>query len=247
MARQTVASFIKIRLGARGCWLPLLLFALMGATATAQAQSSGCDQFKETLSSRIDPSIRAFSLEIVPSSEPVPPGAKVFGTCDGGAYKILFRRGGNSRPAAAETNVATPSAPPASAPTTPVAAPRKGPSEQSERAKRSVRAPSPSAAPALAVRSTDAAVVPPSLPPARQAEPTLPTSSVDETAGPVAVQIAEDDASNARPTTDSMPAYARWVGGLLLLLALAALWAWWAHHSAYDAAGLPRGPKLTID
>ena len=36
----------------------------------------------------------------------------------------------------------------------------------------------------------------------------------------------------------------RWIFPLAFLPLLAWLWAWHAHRSAYDEAGLPRGPKL---
>jgi hypothetical protein len=35
-----------------------------------------------------------------------------------------------------------------------------------------------------------------------------------------------------------------WLAMLLLVMLGASLWAWLAHRSAYDEAGLPRGPKL---
>lgn len=36
----------------------------------------------------------------------------------------------------------------------------------------------------------------------------------------------------------------RWLAALVLLPIVAAIWAWVARRSAYDKAGLPRGPKL---
>jgi len=35
-----------------------------------------------------------------------------------------------------------------------------------------------------------------------------------------------------------------WIAALLLLPLGAWAWAWFAHHRAYDKAGLPRGPRL---
>ena len=62
--------------------------------AGAQAQTP-CDQLKSVLAARIDAAgARGYSLEAVPAGTPVPPGAKVIGTCEGGASKILYRRGG---------------------------------------------------------------------------------------------------------------------------------------------------------
>jgi Protein of unknown function (DUF1161) len=67
--------------------------------AGAQAQTP-CDQLKAVLAARIDAAgARGYSLEAVPAGTPVPPGAKVIGTCEGGASKILYRRGAGARPA----------------------------------------------------------------------------------------------------------------------------------------------------
>lgn len=60
----------------------------------AQAQTPACELLKETLGARIDPAIRGHAIEAVRAREPVPRGAKVIGTCEGGAYKILFWRFG---------------------------------------------------------------------------------------------------------------------------------------------------------
>ena len=67
--------------------------------AGAQAQTP-CDQLKAVLAARIDAAgARGYSLEAVPAGTPVPPGAKVIGTCEGGASKILYRRGAAAGPA----------------------------------------------------------------------------------------------------------------------------------------------------
>jgi hypothetical protein len=66
--------------------------------AGAQAQTP-CDQLKAVLAARIDAAgARGYSLEAVPAGTPVPPSAKVIGTCEGGASKILYRRGGAAPP-----------------------------------------------------------------------------------------------------------------------------------------------------
>jgi len=41
-----------------------------------------------------------------------------------------------------------------------------------------------------------------------------------------------------------MARYWPWILALLALPAAVWLWAWQAHRSAYDEAGLPRGPKI---
>ena len=118
MSSTTTAATRTIR--------PLMHAALLLA-ASAQAQTPACDQFKGVLATRLHSDVHGYTLDGVPSNTAVPPGAKVIGTCGGGAYKILLRQGGGvsqspdiPRPVARA--VQTPSAP-ASA----VAAPREEP------------------------------------------------------------------------------------------------------------------------
>jgi len=81
--------------------LALLPAASMCLAATAQAQTPACDSLKSTLAARIEATgVRGYSLEAVPGRTAVPPDAKVIGTCEGGAYKMLYRRWGASRPVA---------------------------------------------------------------------------------------------------------------------------------------------------
>lgn len=58
----------------------------------AGAQASACDELKSRLAARIDPGIRVYTLEAVAADATMPPGAKVIGTCEGGARKIVFSR-----------------------------------------------------------------------------------------------------------------------------------------------------------
>src|SRR6266568_1442863 len=97
MTRILFACTVALRARPRAMVATLLvgLMASMLLAAGAFAQAGACDQLKATLAARIDPSIRGFSLETVPGGTPVPPGAKVIGTCEGGARKILFRRSAN--------------------------------------------------------------------------------------------------------------------------------------------------------
>jgi hypothetical protein len=84
--------------------------ASMLLAAGAQAQTP-CDQLKVVLSARIDAAgARGYSLEAVPAGTGVPPGAKVIGTCEGGASKILYRRGGAARPTSDTPEAAQPAA-----------------------------------------------------------------------------------------------------------------------------------------
>ncbi|HEV7914017.1 MAG TPA: DUF1161 domain-containing protein, partial [Albitalea sp.] len=65
----------------------------MAGTAQAQAPAGPCDVLKATLAARIEATgVRGYSLEAVPGRTPVPSGAKVIGTCEGGATKMLYRR-----------------------------------------------------------------------------------------------------------------------------------------------------------
>lgn len=197
----------------------------------AHAQAGACDQLKATLAARIDPSIRGYSLEAVPAAAPVPPGAKVIGNCQGGAQKILFFRSGGALPSLDAASTAG-------------------------------RAPSPRASAALAEtkpRVTPAQPAPAAQPVATPAhvdkpQPVLPAI---ETVPPAPRPIAEAPSSVASAGA-SAPASAPiaqqapespgrhwpWLVALGLLVIGASLWAWLAHHRAYDAAGLPRGPRI---
>jgi len=172
----------------------------------ALAQTSACDRFKATLAERISP---GFTLEAVPANEVLPPGAKVVGTCEGGARKILLRRPGSAASASAVTPAPAPqavAAPVAPAPMTPVAAVEPKPDPR----------PVETAAPAVAPAP------PQSLP--------EPAAAAPEPADP--------------RTEQGWTRYVPWLIAPLLVLLAGALWAWIAHRRAYDAAGLPRGPRL---
>ena len=82
-------------------WITTLVVSMTFA-AGAQAQSSACDDFKAVLAARIESTgVRGYSLETVPASASVPSDAKVIGTCESGARKILYRRWGAARAASA--------------------------------------------------------------------------------------------------------------------------------------------------
>jgi len=232
------------RLAAHRCALMALPAAALLYSGGAQSQSSGCQQFRDTLAARVDPSIRGFTLDIVPASAAMPAGAKIFGTCDGGAFKIVFRRGGSTRasPGAASATAAEPQA------TTP-------PVVQSERSAKPTPAPTP--APAPAARPEEATPAPTAATPA--VEPAkLPATSTRESeaarvtereapASPPQAEPARADETQAAPTPAGPGFFAnywRWLLALGLLPLAAWAWAWHAHRSAYDEAGLPRGPKL---
>ncbi|MEO8152452.1 MAG: DUF1161 domain-containing protein [Rhizobacter sp.] len=239
------------------CVLPLGLMFLAGG---AHAQSSGCDVFKATLAARVDPSIRGFTLETVPSSAPVPPGAKVFGNCDGGAYKILFRRGGNTRPAPAEGSEAA-AAPASASPANKVVVEAPKPPAQVVQAERVAKpeaapAPPPPSPPPPPARVAEAA---PATTPAHRPEPpvaqreTQPAPAADKVdKAPLTALPQSDDSAAAKPSLDAdqTPGFIadnwRWLLALLLLPVAIGLWRWYVYRSTYDEAGLPRGPKIRV-
>ena len=211
----------------------------------AHAQANACDQLKAALVARIDPGIRGYSLEAVPGSSPVPPGAKVIGTCEGGARKILFRRSGSPPSSTGTASAVEPaSAPPASA--APVETNRRLALASSDLASQ------------LAATPASVTRLPPG-PPAGVAKPLAEVHA----SGPGA--MASAGASDV-PSGEPVPAqrdlpvmagapfaqrvaeflgrYWPWMAALALVPLGALLRVWLAHRSGYDAAGLPRGPKL---
>ncbi|MGY4831000.1 DUF1161 domain-containing protein [Sphaerotilaceae bacterium SBD11-9] len=243
------------------------LLALM--SGGAQAQSAACEEFKNKLASRVDASITAFTLEVVKSSAPVPPGAKVFGTCDGGAYKVLFRRGGDSRPAPAAApasaasapapapQVAKPVTPPPPPPPPAVAKPAVTPPPPPPAPARPAAASAPSPAASVAQKPP----VPAPAPAPQLAKPVgtgaVMVARAPEPAPPPGASVASvtpalDESSIVKglPAAESVagPGFIarnwQWLAGLLLLPLVGGLWAWRAHRNAYDEAGLPRGPRL---
>ena len=226
---------------------PWLLGATLGgAAAAALAQSPACDQFKDTVATRIPPEALG-TLVIAAASTPVPPGAKVVGTCDGGAFKILhYRRGLTPQAATADSAASTPGA--ASAASAVAAAPRVA-----------ARASAPAAA---ASRPEPAKPVAAKLPePVKPAAPKLPEPSPSPAAmAPAVVAPALPDTRDEplmrdppplpegpgliSTTADTLVEHWPWILAALLLALGAWGWSWFSHRSVYDAAGLPRGPKL---
>ena len=238
--RPAVPQTFRHHLAVKLCTLATLQAASMLLAPSAQAQSYACTQFSDTLAARIDPSIRGFTLETVPADAPVPAGAKVFGTCDGGAFKVLFRRGGNTRPVPSGASAAAP------APRAAVVADKPAPAP----------APLPSPTPPPAPLSTAAAPAAP--PPSREPEKPVGSNPSDAAAARTtepAVAAAEPAPADSDKTSDAkassaleepgfMARYWPWILALLALPVAVWLWAWQAHRSAYDEAGLPRGPKI---
>jgi len=209
--------------------------------ANAQAQTAACDQLKTSLAARL-PAPGSYHLESLPAGEPVPKGAKVIGNCSGGAYRMLFIRG--------------------AAPATAAPAPKPAPVEKAAVV---TPAPAPAPAPAAVVPPPKKVEVPP--PPAPEpvavvASPPRPEPKPEPAPEPrpIVKPVAEAEADTAElmpmpAPADEGPSFLDeatgfagehwpWLSALIALPLL--LWGWGrvSHYRAYDAAGLPRGPRL---
>lgn len=214
--------------------------AAMLLAVGAQAQTPACDQLKATLAARIKPG--GFTLEAVPADTAVSPGAKVVGTCEAGAYKVLLRRDGSTQPSPAADNAAAPASAQPAAPMPalrPAAAPSPGPAPAPQPVARvnvPAVAPAVPAAPDPAPeknRIGDGVAV-------RAAEPAV-------AAPPAPTQL--DTAPGATPavaqrTSALMAQHWRWILALVMLPVVAWAWFWYLRRRDYDEAGLPRGPRL---
>ena len=69
------------------------LALLLAAAMPAGAQTSACEELKSRLALRLSGGPGSYVMEAVPAATEVPAGFKVIGTCGGGAWKVLFRRG----------------------------------------------------------------------------------------------------------------------------------------------------------
>lgn len=206
---------------------PLMLAAGLLGFGPVHAQSAGCDQFKETLAARIR--VPGFTLESVPAATRTPPGAKVVGTCEGGAYKVLLRRGAAAEQAAASAPDGATAATATPKPT-PAATPAPTPT----------RAPQPTATPAPT--ATPTATPTPAATPAPTPLPSPAATPQPGPAGPATPVV--DGMSWTERAREFLARHWPWVltfAGLPLLIWLAA---WITHRRYYDEAGLPRGPRL---
>lgn len=216
------------RFAAKRCALTLLQAASMLLAAGAQAQTDPCEQLKGVLAARIEATgVRGYSLETVPAGTPVPRGAKAIATCQSGASKVLYRRWGATQPSSDGAEAARPAST-AQAIVVPNEQTRRAPAVREDRSLRPVPASAPSPTPrpveAEAVRAVDRAVAPPEQ---------VPVGKVVVAEVPLAQRASELMAENWR-----------WILALVFVPIAGWLWAWRAHRSAYDEAGLPRGPKL---
>ncbi|GEM_PF-1654285 len=218
----------------------------------AYAQASACDQLKLALTARIDPSIRGYTLEIMPAGVPVPSGAKVIGTCEGGARRILFRRwGATPSPANASTAVEPASAPQATA--APAQTTRRMADTQGNRAAQPAATSVSSSMPRLGSPSNEAgSSVPTPIAEPHESAAGAGGGEVARAIDRVAVQATQPQRDNsavanvplAQRASGFLGRYWQWMAALVLVPLAVSLRAWLAYRSAYDEAGLPRGPKL---
>jgi hypothetical protein len=203
--------------------ITVVAFSMLLA-AGAQAQTP-CDQLKGVLAARIDAAgALGYNLETVPAGTPVPPGAKVVGTCEGGTSKILYRRGGAARPTAHTPEAAHPAST-ARATNVLQEQARRPPGVEGDRSSRPTAVPASSPAQRVISQSTEATFA------LAQPQPTLPER-------PAATEPpAQEDASGFM--ADHWP----WVGALVFALLAAAIWGRHAYFSACDKTGLPRGRR----
>jgi hypothetical protein len=234
--------------------MAMLHAAAMLLAADVQAQANPCDQLKGVLAARIDAAgVRGYTLETVPSGNPVPPEAKAIGTCEAGASKILYRRWGDTRPSAGGAGAVGP----ASAPQTilvPNEPTRRLTGVQGDRALRPLTASAPSPTPRPILRSNEeASAVPtpgpePEKSPGGRASEVQPVRAIDPAvAQPAQATLAKTPADNVpltRQASEFMAGNWHWIAALLLLPISGWIWVWRVHRSAYDEAGLPRGPKF---
>jgi hypothetical protein len=208
---QRFSATATLALAAKCRALTTLQVASMLLATGAQAQANPCDQLKGVLAARIDASgVRGYTLETVPAGTPVPPGAKVIGTCEAGASKILYRRWGATRPSSDVPDAARPASTAQAIVVPNGAAPAVAP-------------PPGTASEVETVRGVDRAEQPQQTPLDKTAVATVPL---------------------ARQASEFMAEHWRWIGALAFVLIAASIWVWQAYRSAYDEAGLPRGPRL---
>jgi hypothetical protein len=233
--------------------------ALVAAAPAALAQSANCEAFKARIAADLEAKgIAGYALDLVPGRVAAPPGARVIGNCDGGAYSLLYRRwaGAGATSAAVAASAAgasasasasvadVPPARPATKPATPpkaAAVPRAA--QSSAPAAAAAPAPSPTLKPVPVPAST-----PPPPEALAAAAPMVPASvgAVPAMRSPNAAPSPAAQATTAS-TFDAIARRVAWVvAGLLLAYGGLRWWRHWRHHRYYDEAGLPRGPRIRL-
>lgn len=251
-------AFVPAVRPARAAWIAAA--GLLLACAPAHAQVGACEDLKARLAQRISGGPGSYVMEAVPAAAAVPSGVKVIGTCGGGAWKVLFRRG--SAPIVLDGTTSAPAHSTSQGASAPASKPPR-----TEAASIAPLATTPASAPAAAVvarqeparpnRSPASLPTPPQpdppvRPPAdieRSGEPAL-TPPVAATVGatepsPEGDRVATPaEASTAGGWRAFVQRHRLWLAGLAGLPLAAWLYAWVARRRAYDEQGLPRGPRL---
>ena len=228
-------------------------WAVLTAPAALAQSGNACDQLKATLAARIEATgVRGYSLEAMPAAAPLPKDGRVIGNCEGGAFKMVYRRFGGSEAAAAETAAPDKPASPRPEPAKPVAekpvaekpalpkpVAEKAVAERPAVERRLPAMPSPSPSP-----SPVAAAPAESPPPALSPPPAAPSPL------PVLESTSRPPAAEAPPASDAasgsfLPGWWPWLTLGLALPLLAWGWSRVSYRLHYDEAGLPRGPKLS--
>ena len=82
----------------------LALAALILCSASARPLlATPCEEVKSQIAQKLDAKgVKFYTLEVVNKDKEVDPDSKVVGTCEGGAMKIVYKRGAAAAPAAAE-------------------------------------------------------------------------------------------------------------------------------------------------
>lgn len=238
----------------------VLAFGLAAAPA-AHAQSANCEAFKARVAASIEgKGISGYALEWVPGRAAAPPGARAVGTCDGGAYTLLYRRWAGAGAAAAAVAAASSSD----------AQPESGDPAKSESkgATRAAARSKPAPLPKPAAEPTPVAAPTPPISPAPPPAPLVAAAAAAPRTPAVLAAAAPSPGSDASPAPAALPAApaaprataaattrsfddaARpvvWaVTGLLAVYAGVRLWRRWRYKRYYDEAGLPRGPRITL-
>lgn len=215
----------------------MLQVASMGLADHASAQTSACDRLKATLASRIDPSLGNYTLEAVPAGEAVTGGGKVIGTCEGGARKLVLRRGAALQ-APTDAAAVAPSASGPAVGAAPVESGRRSRELLRERA-------APPMAPVASRPSTDAAApLPVAAPRVEQEKPPEADATRVEVTRAAETEVQPQEPVQTTSAAGFVGRFGHWILGASLLVLAAWLWARLSYRRAYDEAGLPRGPKL---
>jgi hypothetical protein len=241
----------------------LASFVLAAAAPVAMAQSANCEAFKERLASSIESNgVRGYALEVVPSGSPAPLGARSLGTCDGGAYTVLYWRWAQARgeaatappPSVTDATSATPQAPKSDAEPMSRREPKAMSEVNAEREPNATHESKPSRGatagrePHSAATSRPSPANPSAAPAVTDATNQQPVASPAPTEPTAAPSPASTSAKGAEPA--SFAGLARVVA---LVVAAAAVivggvwaWRWMRNRRYYDEAGLPRGPRITL-